>query len=414
MRTTGLIMFYQSELSFLCDVFNKNHLHAAAVERRELIRILTEGGQGEPFWAGAEMRGVIPTLRERTLYTFTDRAFLSYRFLILPECEVPTVLIVGPYRTAQATENELLEIGEQFGIPPQKQKHFAEYYQGIPLLPADSAVWLMLNTFCERIWHSPSFAVEDATPRFDDGGASAEGGGFADTTPDELEVSMKALERRYAFENDMIRAVERGQLHVEKQLLAAFSASAFEKRVQDPLRNAKNYGIIMNTLLRKAAERGGVHPMYIDRTSSEFARQIEQMDSLERNTELMCEMFRTYCKLVQDYATRGLPEVVKRAMLHINANLSEDLSPRALAEMQGLSAAYLSTVFRRATGRTPSDYIRERRMAHAAHLLSSTNLQIQTVALHCGIMDVQYFSKLFKRQMGLTPSEYRAARIQQK
>ena len=49
-------------------------------------------------------------------------------------------------------------------------------------------------------------------------------------------------------------------------------------------------------------------------------------------------------------------------------------------------------------------------MEHAAHLLGSTSLQIQTVALHCGIMDVQYFSKLFKRQTGMTPSDYRAAR----
>ena len=31
----------------------------------------------------------------------------------------------------------------------------------------------------------------------------------------------------------------------------------------------------MNTLFRKAAERGGVHPIYIDKISSDFAKQIE-------------------------------------------------------------------------------------------------------------------------------------------
>ncbi len=93
-----------------------------------------------------------------------------------------------------------------------------------------------------------------------------------------------------------------------------------------------------------------------------------------------------------------------------NADLSADLSPHALARMQGVSPGYLSTVFKKATGQTLSDYIRSRRMERAAHLLGSTNLQIQTVALHCGIMDVQYFSKLFKKQMNLTPSDYRASR----
>ena len=227
---------------------------------------------------------------------------------------------------------------------------------------------------------------------------------------DDTEMSMRALERRYAFENEMIRAVEQGQLHIEKQLMKAFSAGAFEKRVADPLRNAKNYGIIMNTLLRKAAERGGVHPLHIDRTSSEFAKRIEEMASLDAMSELMREMFRSYCKLVQDNSTAGLPEVVKATMLEVNADLSADISPHELAKRQGVSPDYLSTIFKHATGQTLSDYIRKRRMEHAAHLLGSTNLQIQTVALHCGIMDVQYFSKLFKRQIGMTPSDYRTAR----
>ncbi len=402
-------MFYKQELSFLCDVFNKSHLNAAAIERRELIRILGEENLHDQFYSKERLIGAIPTFQARTVYTFTDRAALSYKFIVLPKTDVPTVLTIGPYRTVQPTEIELLEMGERFGITPQKQKHFAEYYESIPYLPTDSPLWLMLNSFCERIWQSPAFAVEDIFPTK----ASAQresGAAIPDAFHDDSEVSMKALERRYAFENDMIRAVEKGQLHVEKQLMKAFSADAFEKRVKDPIRNSKNYGIIMNTLLRKAAERGGVHPMIIDRTSSEFARKIEALDSLEGTGELMCEMFRAYCKLVQEYSTAGLPEVVKTTMLRINADLSADLSPHALARMQGVSPGYLSTVFKKATGQTLSDYIRSRRMERAAHLLGSTNLQIQTVALHCGIMDVQYFSKLFKKQMNLTPSDYRASR----
>ena len=50
-----------------------------------------------------------------------------------------------------------------------------------------------------------------------------------------------------------------------------FEAMQLEMRGSSPLRSAKNYSIIMNTLLRKAAENGGVHPVYLDRVSSEFA-----------------------------------------------------------------------------------------------------------------------------------------------
>ena len=46
-------------------------------------------------------------------------------------------------------------------------------------------------------------------------------------------------------------------------------------------------------------------------------------------------------------------------------------------------------------------------MNYAEYLLSSTSLQIQTVALHCGILDVHYFTKLFKKHTGKTPTEFR-------
>jgi len=32
---------------------------------------------------------------------------------------------------------------------------------------------------------------------------------------------------------------------------------------------------------------------------------------------------------------------------------------------------------------------------------------VQTIAQHCGIVDVHYFSKMFKKAVGKTPKEYR-------
>jgi YesN/AraC family two-component response regulator len=46
-------------------------------------------------------------------------------------------------------------------------------------------------------------------------------------------------------------------------------------------------------------------------------------------------------------------------------------------------------------------------MEYAKYILSTSSMQIQNVALHCGILDVQYFSKLFKKHTGKTPTEFR-------
>lgn len=228
-----------------------------------------------------------------------------------------------------------------------------------------------------------------------------------DVAPSETMANIKEMEQRYAFENEMMHAVEHGQMQFEERFSAASYTAFFEKRATDPVRNVKNYAVIMNTLLRKAAERGGVHPIYLDQVSSEYALQIENGSNFSEVSDLMHDMFCTYCRLVREHSGKGYSLIVQNTILMIDADLSADISPRALAAAQNVTPAYLSTVFHRETGKTVSAYIRERRMESAAHLLATTKLQIQTVALHCGIMDVQYFSKLFKMQYGVTPTQYR-------
>jgi len=119
-------------------------------------------------------------------------------------------------------------------------------------------------------------------------------------------------------------------------------------------------------------------------------------------------MFRVYCQAVRKFPVSDYSSAVQQALLFIDANLSGDLSTSSVAGLLGLSVGYLSTLFKKEMNKTLSEYVRERRMEYAAYLLCIGELQIQTVALHCGIMDVQYFSKLFKRHHGMSPTEYRA------
>ena len=151
--------------------------------------------------------------------------------------------------------------------------HFEEYYAGIPVVREDSPLLVMLSTFCERIWKSPSFAIVDVKAKPQTSVSPINEPTHTDAFDDVL-LHMKTMEKRYEYENELIQAVSLGQLHKENQLFAALSDMQFEKRLADPLRNAKNYDVIMNTLLRKAAEAGGVHPVYLDRVSSEFAAKI--------------------------------------------------------------------------------------------------------------------------------------------
>lgn len=401
-------MPYEQELSFLQDTFQKSHVRLARIAEADFYAMQEiHPLLNETLAPSVAARRLFPNdLFPWTMYKQTDVYRRAWVYLLLPENGGQDVLLMGPYLSSPITEEEMLEMSEENGLSPQMQRTVREYYTSLPVLRDTNLLFVMLETFCERIWNRPSFAVVDVNREHHVPVSLLSEAPRTDSFDDHL-ANMKVLEKRYEFENEMIRAVTLGQIHKEKQFLPGFEAMQLEMRSASPLRSAKNYSIIMNTLLRKAAENGGVHPVYLDRISSDFARKIEEISVLSGFPTLMNEMFRSYCRLVRKHSIRRYSPAVQKAILLIDSDLSAPLTLSTLAAAQGLSEGYLATVFKKETGKTVSEYVREKRMKHAAHLLTTTRLQIQTVALHCGIMDVQYFSKLFKKHTGKTPKEYR-------
>ena len=328
----------------------------------------------------------------------------------LPTLGEKNIFVIGPYLSSPLSSQDVLEIGERTGLPVAAQKPLREYYFSTPILTESDRLFVMINTFCERIWETPSFAIVEVNKKYAPSVASASATSHGDSF-EEIEANIKVMEMRYSFENELIRSVMLGQQHKEGVLASNLTEDMFERRVADPLRNAKNYCIIMNTLLRKAAENGGVHPIFIDNTSSKFALRIELLSNTKDCSAIMKEMFSSYCRLVYKHSVKRYSPIVQKTILIIDSNISAELSLNLLAKKLGISAGYLSTVFKKETGKNVSEYIKEKRIEQAMYLLRTTRLQIQTVALHCGIMDVQYFSKIFKKKTGKTPREYRESSL---
>lgn len=339
------------------------------------------------------------------LYRFTDAFYCRYIFFLFPEDGRAGVL--GPYLTEELTQGQIFELAESRGIQGDKIPLLEKYFGSIPVLSDDSPIFIAVHTFAEALWGGADKYVSvdinrevtsEAVPFYNRDDFSE---------PLQTEWNIKNIELRYSYENRLMEAVEMGQLHVVEQLLQGFSKMSFESRSKDPVRNLKNYCIIMNTLMRKSAEKGGVHPLYIDMLSSDFAKRIESVTTVREIGPLIEDIFKSYCRYVRKYSTNKYSPPVQKAILHINAALNSNLSLTSLAERLNVSRSYLSDLFKKETGETVTEYTNKKRVKRATHLLSTTKLQVQTVAQHCGIPDVNYFSKLFKKYTGKTPNEYR-------
>lgn len=91
----------------------------------------------------------------------------------------------------------------------------------------------------------------------------------------------------------------------------------------------------------------------------------------------------------------------------IDAQLDGPLTVAALSAELALSPKTLARRIKAATGLSPIKFIQRRRLSHAAHLLETTALPIETVAARVGYQDSTALRKLIKREFGVTPSTLR-------
>lgn len=103
-------------------------------------------------------------------------------------------------------------------------------------------------------------------------------------------------------------------------------------------------------------------------------------------------------------------ERVRQAAEHLSAHLREPFRLENLAALCGLSVSRLAHLFKQQTGNTPQQFLEQRRMQHACHLLHLTDLSVAEVAREVGYEDPFYFSNRFRRHVGQSPLPFRRQR----
>src|SRR5687767_1738622 len=94
-------------------------------------------------------------------------------------------------------------------------------------------------------------------------------------------------------------------------------------------------------------------------------------------------------------------------LVHIQANLDQDLSLEVLAKRVRLSPFHFHRLFRSAVGETLKQYTQRLRLERAASRLIIHDSTILDVALDSGFQSHETFSREFKRRFQVTPRGYR-------
>jgi AraC-like DNA-binding protein len=169
--------------------------------------------------------------------------------------------------------------------------------------------------------------------------------------------------------------------------------------------------------LPDADASGGVElPVMLD-CGSDLPRIRDRFQTaLDFHTRLpqlaQAELWSLLCHLAGRQVSRyddalGLHPAVRATVARIETWLREPLSVADLADHVGVSQNHLGRLFRAQLDTTVVDYIRDRRMTRAHHLLTRTLLPVKAVASMVGFRDPQSFNKAFRRAYGIPPSAVR-------
>lgn len=407
-------MNYDQNFDFVITLLNKLHIAAHIIkEPQQHLSSKIDSGLRAMLFGESDYSKLLlnspAEAKENIIYRFFDEYLCNYIFFRIPNAEVDSYFFIGPYILSLPTDDFILKKSQQLSLAKVQIEQLRVYYRNLPIVEDENVLLSIVDTLGTFIWKGTSnFNIEYVNYEIPDRRQPIYSTSVFDINESvNPALTLEIIEQNYQAENTMMEAISKGKLNKVDIIASAVLNQGTEERLADSLRNRKNYLIILNTLLRKAAEYGEVHPYHIHRLSSEFAKEIEALYSVEGSLSLQREMIRKYCLLVKEYSLKNYSHLVGRVITLISYDLSAPLTLKHIAATMNVNASYLSAMFKKNCGETLTDYVSRKRMEHAAYNLTHSNKQVQIIAEECGILDVNYFIKIFKKHYGMTPTQFR-------
>ena len=342
--------------------------------------------------------------RDRVIYCFVDEHDCKYIFMRLPD---GAYYFIGPYLMDYPDYGYVEKRAQRLKLSNTKKKQLAQYYTELPIIEDENWLLTLANALAGSLWGSEDqYDMEYVTYEIRDRSTPIPVSEL-ERDPFESKLSLTALEGNYESEKRLMEAVSKGKLNLVTAVAASVFNNGAEPRLTDSLRDRKNNLVILKTLLRKAAEYGGVHPLHIHRLSAVYAQRIEKTRTVKESLQLQEDMIRDYCLLVKKHSLSRYSYYVGKAITLIHYDLAANLTLGAISAQINVNSSYLSRLFHRECGCTLTEYVIRQRLEHAASMLRYGGKMIQDIAGECGFQDATYFIRVFKRHYGVTPTVYR-------
>lgn len=352
--------------------------------------------QAQPLLTAQGLRMVLECMQPAFLYEVEDLIgihYLSFLFQSNP-------IVIGPFVSEEWNDSAADTRLTGAGIPASCLIPYKLYYCSYPLLDKHTIIQLVTGAITALCPDIPPYTYQ----KF-----SGIQNHQQQACCHNLEISdFDSAVHRYELENEFLSRIAEGQtglaLEAWHRLSKIPSADAL---FLDGLRGLTTNASILRTLIRKEAERSGVHPAVVDAISLAYAQKMYSARSAKELQQMIPAMIQEFCEAVHHSHVSHYSPPIARVSAYLRLHVSSPPDMNRLAELAKCSASHLGRRFKEETGLTIAQYLAKERCIKAAAMLIHTDLPVHEISAYVGYLDNNYFVKIFKKFMQVTPTAYR-------
>lgn len=219
---------------------------------------------------------------------------------------------------------------------------------------------------------------------------------------------------RFAQEEAMNSLIQKGDVDKLQAMFKRVDMTEVGRMSHNSFRQ-QLYAIIVGiAVATRAALNGGIYEEEAYTLSDIYIQKADCCTSTE-------DLWKLYIRAVIDFAERvqksnkRVDEVtsvaVQSSIEYILRNLhyNQQLNLRDIAENIGLSETYFSTLFKKETGYTVSEFIQTSRVKEAKSLLKYSEYTLIEISQYLGFCSQSHFAQTFRKHENMTPGQYRKA-----
>lgn len=138
-----------------------------------------------------------------------------------------------------------------------------------------------------------------------------------------------------------------------------------------------------------------------------FLNELMESKSLEDLAFALHKVIKEFTDEILELNNTALFVPIRKVINYINTYYAEEISLHKVAKLVHLTPSYFSTVFKKETGYSFTQYLNKVRIEHGKLLLMDTSMTVLEVAIEVGFDTDTYFCTVFKKVVGVTPNQFR-------